>query len=89
MAKAIGIDLGTTNSCVAVCSGGEPEIVTNEQGHRTTSSVISKSKTGTWLVGQIARRQAITAPDKTVVSIKRFMGLRYDEALSELSLIHI
>ncbi len=83
MGKAIGIDLGTTNSCVAVLSGSEPEIITNEQGHRTTSSVISKSKTGTWLVGQIARRQAITAPDKTIVSIKRFMGLRYDEALAE------
>ena len=84
MGKAIGIDLGTTNSCVAFISGGEPEIIINEQGHRTTSSVISKSKTGTWLVGQIARRQAITAPDKTIVSIKRFMGLRYDEALTEV-----
>jgi len=83
MGKAIGIDLGTTNSCVAVLSGSEPEIITNEQGHRTTSSVISKSKTGTWLVGQIARRQAITSPDKTIVSIKRFMGLRYEEALAE------
>jgi len=83
MGKAIGIDLGTTNSCVAFCSGSEPEIITNEQGHRTTSSVISKSKTGTWLVGQIARRQAITAPDKTIVSIKRFMGLRYEEAAGE------
>ncbi len=83
MGKAIGIDLGTTNSCVAVLNGKEAEIITNEQGHRTTSSVISKSKTGTWLVGQIARRQAITAPDKTVVSIKRFMGLRYEEALNE------
>ncbi len=84
MGKAIGIDLGTTNSVIAVCAGGQPEIITNEQGHRTTSSVVSKSKTGTWLVGQIARRQAITAPDKTIVSIKRFMGLRYDEALTEV-----
>ena len=74
MAKVIGIDLGTTNSCVAVIEGGEPVVITNAEGARTTPSVVAFSKTGERLVGQVAKRQAITNPDRTIVSIKREMG---------------
>lgn len=74
MAKTIGIDLGTTNSCVAVIEGGEPVVITNAEGARTTPSVVAFSKTGERMVGQVAKRQAITNPDKTVASIKREMG---------------
>ncbi|HEY9062287.1 MAG TPA: molecular chaperone DnaK [Pseudobacteroides sp.] len=74
MAKVIGIDLGTTNSCVAVMEGGEPVVIPNPEGSRTTSSVVAFSKTGERLVGQVAKRQAITNPDRTVISIKRDMG---------------
>lgn len=74
MAKVIGIDLGTTNSCVAVMEGGEPVVITNAEGNRTTPSVIAFSKTGERLVGQVAKRQAITNPERTVMSIKRDMG---------------
>ena len=70
MAKTIGIDLGTTNSCVAVIEGGEPVVIPNAEGGRTTPSVVAFSKTGERLVGQVAKRQAITNPDKTVSSIK-------------------
>ena len=74
MGKIIGIDLGTTNSCVAVFEGGEPSVITNPEGARTTPSVVAFSKTGERLVGQVAKRQAVTNPDKTVISIKRDMG---------------
>ena len=74
MAKVIGIDLGTTNSCVAVMEGGEPVVIANAEGNRTTPSVIAFSKTGERLVGQVAKRQAITNPERTVMSIKRDMG---------------
>ena len=76
MAKTIGIDLGTTNSCVAVIEGGEPVVIANAEGARTTPSVVGFSKTGERLVGQIAKRQAVSNPKKTVRSIKREMGTR-------------
>ena len=74
MGKIIGIDLGTTNSCVAVMEGGEPTVITNPEGARTTPSVVAFTKTGERLVGQVAKRQAITNPDRTISSIKRDMG---------------
>ena len=74
MGKIIGIDLGTTNSCVAVFEGGEPNVITNPEGARTTPSVVAFTKTGERLVGQVAKRQAVTNPDKTIISIKRDMG---------------
>ncbi|MEG0167217.1 MAG: Hsp70 family protein, partial [Ruthenibacterium sp.] len=74
MSKIIGIDLGTTNSCVAVIEGGEPVVITNAEGARTTPSVVGFTKTGERLVGQVAKRQAITNPDRTIASIKREMG---------------
>ena len=77
MGKVIGIDLGTTNSCVAVMEGGEPVVIPNSEGNRTTASVLGISKTGERLVGQVAKRQAITNPDNTVSSIKRHMGTDY------------
>ncbi len=77
MAKIIGIDLGTTNSCVAVMEGGEPTVIANAEGARTTPSVVAFSKTGERMVGQIAKRQAITNPDRTISSIKREMGTSY------------
>src|SRR6185503_8057579 len=79
MAKIIGIDLGTTNSCVAVLEGGEPKVIPNEEGARTTPSIVGFSKNGERLVGQVAKRQAITNPENTIFSIKRFMGRRYNE----------
>ena len=84
MVKVLGIDLGTTNSCCAILSSGHPEIIVNEHGHRTTPSVVCRSKTGEWLVGHLARRQAVTNPENTISSIKRFMGMRYDEMENEL-----
>ncbi len=77
MGKVIGIDLGTTNSCVAVFEGGEPVVITNPEGARTTPSVVAFSKTGERMVGQVAKRQAITNPDRTIISIKREMGRDY------------
>ncbi len=74
MGKVIGIDLGTTNSCVAVMEGGEPVVIPNSEGGRTTPSVVSFQNNGERLVGQVAKRQAITNPDKTIISIKRHMG---------------
>ena len=74
MGKIIGIDLGTTNSCVAVMEGGEPVVIPNAEGNRTTPSVVAFSKNGERLVGQIAKRQAVTNPDHTIISIKRKMG---------------
>jgi molecular chaperone DnaK len=83
MSKIIGIDLGTTNSVVAVMQGGEPVVIPNQEGARTTPSVVAITKTGERLVGQVAKRQAITNPENTVYSIKRFMGRRYDEVGEE------
>ncbi|HUM06930.1 MAG TPA: molecular chaperone DnaK [Terriglobales bacterium] len=87
MGKIIGIDLGTTNSCVAVMEGGEPKVIANEEGGRTTPSVVGFTKTGERLVGQVAKRQAITNPENTVYSIKRFMGRRYDEVSEEMKMV--
>jgi len=87
MSKIIGIDLGTTNSCVAVMEGGEPKVIPNEEGGRTTPSVVAFTKTGERLVGQVAKRQAITNPENTVYSIKRFMGRRYDEVNEEMKMV--
>jgi len=84
MGKIIGIDLGTTNSCVAVMEGGEPVVIQNSEGGRTTPSVIAFTKDGERLVGQIAKRQAVTNPKNTVYSIKRFMGRRYNEVEHEI-----
>ncbi len=83
MSRIIGIDLGTTNSVVAVIEGGQPTIIPNAEGGRTTASVVGISKSGERLVGEVAKRQAITNPKNTVFSIKRFMGRRFDEAASE------
>ena len=77
MSKVIGIDLGTTNSCVAVMEGGEAVVIPNAEGNRTTPSVVAFSKTGERMVGQVAKRQAITNPDRTISSIKREMGSDY------------
>ncbi len=83
MGKIIGIDLGTTNSCVAIMEGGEPKVIANEEGARTTPSVVGWSKDGEVLVGQVARRQAVTNPKNTVYSAKRFIGRRFTEVASE------
>src|SRR6201993_474990 len=87
MAKIIGIDLGTTNSVVAVMEGGEPKVIPNEEGSRTTPSVVAFTKSGERLVGQVAKRQAITNPLNTIYSIKRFMGRRYDEVNDEMKMV--
>jgi molecular chaperone DnaK len=87
MAKVIGIDLGTTNSVVAVVEGGDPAVIANQEGSRLTPSVVAFTKEGETLVGQVAKRQAITNPDNTIFSIKRFMGRRYDEVLGEIKLV--
>lgn len=87
MSKIIGIDLGTTNSCVSVMEGGEPVVITNSEGGRTTPSVVAFAKSGERLVGQAAKRQAITNPTNTIYSIKRFMGRRHDEVSSELRIV--
>jgi molecular chaperone DnaK len=87
MAKVIGIDLGTTNSVVAVVEGGDPVVIPNTEGNRLTASVVGFAKEGEILVGQVAKRQAITNPENTVFSIKRFMGRRYDEVLHEIKLV--
>jgi molecular chaperone DnaK len=87
MTKTIGIDLGTTNSVVAVMEGGEPKVIPNEEGGRTTPSVVAFTKTGERLVGQVAKRQAITNPENTIYSIKRFMGRRYDEVAEEMKMV--
>jgi len=87
MAKIIGIDLGTTNSVVAVMEGGEPKVIANEEGGRTTPSVVAFTKSGERLVGQVAKRQAITNPANTVYSIKRFMGRRFDEVNDEMKMV--
>src|SRR5499426_2161516 len=87
MGKIIGIDLGTTNSVVAVMEGGEPVVINNAEGARTTPSVVAFTKSGERLVGQVAKRQAITNPENTVFSIKRFMGRRFDEVNEEMKMV--
>ena len=87
MGKIIGIDLGTTNSCVAVMEAGQPTVIANQEGARTTPSVVAFTKSGERLVGQVAKRQAITNPENTVFSIKRFMGRRYDEVNEEMKMV--
>ncbi len=84
MSKVIGIDLGTTNSCVAILEGGEPKVLTNAEGSRTTPSVVAFTKDGERIIGQVAKRQAVTNPQNTVFSIKRFMGRHYGEVTSEI-----
>ena len=87
MSKIIGIDLGTTNSVVAVMEGGEPVVITNPEGGRLTPSVVAFTKSGERLVGQVAKRQAVTNPENTIFSIKRFMGRRYDEVSEEMKMV--
>jgi len=87
MSKIIGIDLGTTNSVVAVMEGGEPVVITNPEGGRLTPSVVAFAKTGERLVGQVAKRQAVTNPENTVFSIKRFMGRKFDEVSEEMKMV--
>jgi molecular chaperone DnaK len=87
MGKIIGIDLGTTNSCVAVMEGGEPKVIANEEGGRTTPSIVAFTKSGERLVGMVAKRQAITNPENTVYSIKRFMGRRMNEVGDEMKMV--
>src|SRR5215469_6744895 len=87
MGKIIGIDLGTTNSVVAVMEGGEPVVITNSEGARTTPSVVAFTKDGNRLVGQVAKRQAVTNPENTIYSIKRFMGRRFGEVSEEMKLV--
>ena len=87
MAKVLGIDLGTTNSCMAIMEGGEPTVIPNAEGLRTTPSIVAFTKSGERLVGQSAKRQAVTNPKNTVYSIKRFMGRKYDEVAHEIALV--
>ncbi|MGA7238694.1 MAG: molecular chaperone DnaK [Bryobacteraceae bacterium] len=87
MGKIIGIDLGTTNSVVAVMEAGQPTVIPNQEGQRTTPSVVAFTKSGERLVGQVAKRQAITNPENTIFSIKRFMGRRYDEVSEEMKMV--
>src|ERR687898_1727812 len=87
MSKIIGIDLGTTNSVVAVMEGGEPVVITNSEGGRTTPSVVAFAKDGNRLVGQVAKRQAVTNPENTLFSIKRFMGRKFDEVTEEMKMV--
>lgn len=87
MSKIIGIDLGTTNSVVAVMEGGKPVVIPNQEGSRTTPSVVAFSKNGERLTGQVAKRQAVTNPERTIYSIKRFMGRRYDEVIAEIKMV--
>ena len=87
MAKVLGIDLGTTNSCMSIMEGGEPVVVPNAEGLRTTPSIVAFTKSGERLVGQAAKRQAVTNPKNTIYSIKRFMGRRYDEMAQEISMV--
>jgi molecular chaperone DnaK len=87
MSKIIGIDLGTTNSVVAVMEGGEPVVITNPEGSRLTPSVVAFAKSGERLVGQVAKRQAVTNPENTIFSIKRFMGRRFDEVSEEMKMV--
>src|ERR1700678_2122086 len=84
MAKILGIDLGTTNSCMAVMEGGEPAVLENSEGARTTPSIVAFAKSGERLVGQAAKRQAVTNPQNTIFSVKRFMVRKFDEVQQEM-----
>jgi molecular chaperone DnaK len=83
MAKVIGIDLGTTNSCVAVLEGGKPKVIENAEGARTTPSVVAFAKDGERLIGQPAKRQAVTNPDNTIFAVKRLIGRRFDDPVTK------
>src|SRR5881398_1222912 len=87
MAKVLGIDLGTTNSCMATMEGGDPVVLENSEGARTTPSVVAFTKNGERLVGQAAKRQAVTNPQNTIFSIKRFMGCKFGEVNEEMKLV--
>src|SRR5258708_1351035 len=87
MSKIIGIDLGTTNSVVAVMEGNEPKVIVNAEGSRITPSVVGFARSGERLVGQVAKRQAVTNPENTIFSIKRFMGRRYEEVNEEMKMV--
>ena len=87
MSKVIGIDLGTTNSVVAILEGGEPTVIPNSEGGRTTPSVVAFTKEGERLVGQVAKRQAVTNPENTIFSIKRFMGRKFSETSEESKMV--
>src|ERR687889_154985 len=87
MSKIIGIDLGTTNSVVAVMEGNEPKVIVNAEGSRITPSVVGFAKSGERLVGQVAKRQAVTNPENTIFSITRFMGRKYDEVNEEMKMV--
>src|SRR5688500_2126636 len=87
MAKTIGIDLGTTNSCMAVLEGGEPTVIPNAEGGRTTPSVVAFTKDGQRLVGAPAKRQQVTNPQSTIFSIKRFMGRKWEEVSEEMTIV--
>src|SRR3990172_4646109 len=87
MAKVIGIDLGTTNSCMAVIGGGEPTVIPNAEGGRTTPSVVAFTKEGQRLVGAPAKRQSVTNPQNTISSIKRFMGRKSSEVSEEMTIV--
>src|ERR1700674_4796381 len=87
MAKVLGIDLGTTNSCMSVMEGGDPVVLENSEGARTTPSVVAFTKTGERLVGQAAKRQAVTNSQNTIFSIKRFMGRKFGEVNEEMKLV--
>ncbi len=87
MSKVLGIDLGTTNSCMAIMESGEPKVIPNKEGNRTTPSVVGFSKTGERIVGQAAKRQTITNPERTVYSAKRFIGRRLSEVQNEIKLV--
>ena len=89
MATAVGIDLGTTNSVIAAMEGGQPQVISNAEGNRTTPSVVAFLDSGERLVGQMARRQAILNPKGTIYSAKRFVGRKYDEVTSELNAVSI
>src|SRR5256885_15047209 len=83
MAKVIGIDLGTTNSCVAVMEGGKPKVIENSEGARTTPSTVAFTKDGERLIGQPAKRQAVTNPDNTIFAVKRLIGRRFDDPITK------
>src|SRR6266542_6686160 len=87
MAKVLGIDLGTTNSCMAIMEGGEPVVLETSEGKRTTPSVVAFTENGERLVGEAAKRQAVTNPRNTIYSIKRFMGRRHSEVASEEKIV--
>ena len=87
MSRVIGIDLGTTNSVVAVMEGGKPVVIPNQEGNRTTASVVAFTANSERLVGQVAKRQAVTNPENTVFSAKRFMGRRFDEVSGEIKTV--